>query len=67
MWVTDHFPHRPLPIARHGGNKPIPTHARKVVRNGLEADVFAWKEWLIQFEQQKNGNGGASGGPEGNS
>src|SRR5262249_33079715 len=45
-WVTDHFPHRPLPIERHGGNRAIPRHACKVILNGLEADALAWEELL---------------------
>jgi hypothetical protein len=59
VWVTDHFPHRPLPIARHGGNRPIPMHARKVILNGLEADAAAWED-VLSLSEQKNGNGGAS-------
>jgi hypothetical protein len=66
VWVTDYFPHRPLPIERHGGNPAIPMHARKVILNGLEADAAAWEELLSQREERKSGNGGA-GGPEGNS
>jgi hypothetical protein len=65
VWVTDYFPHRPLPIERHGGNPAIPPHARKVILNGLEADAAAWEDLLSQREQQKSGNGG-SGGPKGN-
>jgi hypothetical protein len=57
VWVTDHFPHRPLPIERHGGNTAIPQHARKVILNGLEADMVAWEELLAS----QNGNGGING------
>jgi hypothetical protein len=64
--VTDYFPHRPLPIERHGGNPSIPMHARKVIVNGLEADAAAWEELLSQREQKMSGNGGTHG-PEGNS
>jgi hypothetical protein len=44
VWVTDHFPHRPLPIERHGGNPAVPRHACKVILNGLEADLAAWED-----------------------
>ncbi len=45
MWINDSFPaHRPLPIERHGGNRPVPAHACKVILNGLEADAYAWEE-----------------------
>jgi hypothetical protein len=66
VWVTDHFPHRPLPIERHGGNRAIPMHARKTIVNGLEADAVAWEERLAESEQKKKDNGG-TGGPERNS
>jgi len=55
VWVTDHFPHRPLPIERHGGNPPVPPHVKKVILSGLEADAEAWE---YEFERQKkNGSG----------
>jgi hypothetical protein len=57
VWVTDHFPHRPLPIERHGGNPSIPPHAKKVILNGLEADAEAWENWLAEVESQKSKNG----------
>ena len=57
VWVTDHFPHRPLPIERHGGNRAIPRHACKVILNGLEADAVAWEQLLAG----QNGNGGTDG------
>ena len=61
VWVTDHFPqHRPLPIERHGGNPPIPPHAKKVIVNGLEADAAAWEEILDESERKK-ADGGKSG------
>jgi hypothetical protein len=58
VWVTDYFPHRPLPIGRHGGNPPIPSHAKKVILNGLEADAAAWEDVLSNGQtndDQKNG------------
>lgn len=57
VWVTDHFPHRPVPIERHGGNPPIPRHAKKVILNALEADAYAWEEVLVREKQ----NGGTDG------
>ena len=59
VWVTDHFPHRPLPIERHGGKRTIPDHARKVILNGLEADASAWEEIVIESERERSvdGNG----------
>lgn len=60
VWVTDYFPHRPLPIERHGGNPSIPRHARGVIVRGLEADATAWEEWLNK-QGQTNGGTGASG------
>jgi hypothetical protein len=65
VWVTDHFPHRPLPIARHGRNPAIPRHAQKVILNGLEADAVAWEEWLVENERENDNGGGR--GAEGNS
>ena|ERR1700722_987285 len=56
VWVTDHFPHRPLPIERHRGSATIPRHACKVILNGLEADAVAWEERLAA-----RGNGGTDG------
>jgi hypothetical protein len=45
MWISNFFPsHRPLPIERHGGNRPVPPYACKVILNGLEADLYAWEE-----------------------
>ena len=55
VWITDYFPHRPLPIPRHGGNRNIAPHAKKVILNALEADAAAWEEIL---EKQ---NGGLNG------
>jgi hypothetical protein len=53
VWVTDHFPHRPLPIARHGGNKPIPPYAKKVIIESLEADAMAWEDSLGKLSNSK--------------
>ena len=61
VWITDHFPHRPLPIERHGGNPPLPRHAQKVILNGLDADAFAWEELLIEKERKQNGGDDESG------
>jgi hypothetical protein len=62
VWIIDYFPHRPLPIERHGGNPSIPRHAQKVILNGLETDAAAWEDWLAENERkQSNGNGGAGG------
>lgn len=50
MWVTEHFPHRPFPIGRHGGN-PVQGHrVRKVVIEHLELDAAAWEEVVKKFE-----------------
>ena len=58
VWVSECFPHRPLPIERHGGNPSIPPHARSVILNGLEADAEARENLLTQAERQnKDGNG----------
>lgn len=59
VWVTDYFPHRPLPIARHGGNPSIPKHAKGVILRGLEADASAWEDVL---NKQGQTNGGSSAG-----
>lgn len=61
VWVTNRFPrHRPLPIERHGGNPPIPPHAKKVIVNGLEADAAAWEE-ALEAAERKARNGGTNG------
>jgi hypothetical protein len=54
IWVTDHFPHRPLPIERHGGNPSIPPHACKVILNALEADAQAWEDVLENETEEEN-------------
>lgn len=46
MWITEHFPHRSFPIPRHGGNRPVPQHVRKVILDGLEADLTGWEDVL---------------------
>lgn len=60
VWITEHFPHRPLPIERHGGNPPIPRHAKKVILNGLETDAAAWEE-LLGEQERKQASGGTNG------
>jgi hypothetical protein len=55
VWVTDHFPHRPVPIARHGGNRPIAPHAKKVIVAALEADAAAWEEVVMNEEKEPSG------------
>jgi hypothetical protein len=55
VWVTDHFPHRPVPIARHGGNQPLAPHVKKVIVNALEADAAAWEEVLTSEEKERSG------------
>lgn len=61
VWITDHFPqHRPLPIERHGGNPPIPPHAKKVIVDGLEADAAAWED-VLEDAGHRQTNGGTSG------
>lgn len=57
VWVTDYFPHRPVPIERHGGNPPIPPHAKKVILNALEADAAAWED-VLDREKQNGQDGG---------
>jgi hypothetical protein len=56
-WVTDHFPHRPVPIARHGGNPVLFPHVKKVIVNALEADAAAWEDVLAREQH----NGGTDG------
>jgi hypothetical protein len=60
VWVTDYFPHRPLPIERHGGKPSIPKHAKGVIVRGLEADAAAWEE-LLNKQGQTNGGPSATG------
>jgi hypothetical protein len=60
VWITDYFPHRPVPIEWNGGNRAVPMHARKVIINALEADASAWEERLVESERKKE-NGGADG------
>ena len=57
VWVTDHFPHRPIPIGRHGGNRTLPAHATKVILNALEADAAAWEAHLASTSDESNHDG----------
>ena len=57
VWLTDHFPHRPFPIGRHGGNHTLPPHATKVILNALEADAAAWEELLARNTDESNPDG----------
>jgi hypothetical protein len=59
VWITDHFPHRPIPIERHGGNPSIPPHAKKVILNALEADAAAWEDVLARAQHNGDANGAA--------
>jgi hypothetical protein len=61
MWVTDHHPHRPIPIGRHGGNRELPPHVKKVILNGLAADLAAWED-VVSHEEANDQNGGRSDG-----
>jgi hypothetical protein len=51
MWLSAFPQHRAFPIERHGGNRDLSLHVRKVILNHLEADAAAWEDLLRPEEK----------------
>ena len=51
MWKTDQFPHRPFPIARHGGDPELAPYVKKVILDRIEEDAMAHEELLAKSEE----------------